>query len=65
MGEQITTRLNALKQANQLERGDYYATGTEIVDLDNYENAGYNQLIKDIEEEDFSADLEGGDEAKW
>ena len=59
IGDEITRRLEALKQAEKLERGDYYSTGSEIEDLDKYEVDGYDKLIKDeefvidIDEEEF------------
>jgi hypothetical protein len=55
IGEEITRRLEGLKQAEKLEQGDYYSTGTEIADLDQYEVDGYNKLIKD---EEFLIDIE-------
>ena len=55
IGDEITRRLQALEQAEKLERGDYYSTGTEIEDLDQYEVDGYDKLL---EEDEFSADLE-------
>lgn len=59
IGEEITKRLEALKQAEKLEQSDYYATGTEIIDLDKYEDDGYDKLIS--ADEDFDPDLEVGD----
>jgi hypothetical protein len=29
-----------------LERGDYYSTGSEVEDIDAYENDGYEKLFK-------------------
>ena len=61
IGDEITKRLNSLKQAEQLERGDYYATGTEIEDLDSYEVDGYDKLLK-TQDEEFAADVEEDEE---
>ena len=51
IGEEITKRLEALKQVEQLEKGDYYNTGSEINDLDFYENDGYEKLMQGMDEE--------------
>ena len=48
IGEQITERLNNLKNVALIEQESYYGTNTEY-DLDNYENEGYSQLV--LEEE--------------
>jgi hypothetical protein len=56
IGEEITRRLEGLRQALKLEQGSYYSTGSEIEDLDQYEVDGYDKLIKD---EDFEVDLDG------
>ena len=56
IGEEITRRLEGLKQAQRLEQGDYYSTGSEIEDLDQYEVDGYDRLIKD--DDDFEVELE-------
>lgn len=48
IGEQITERLNNLKNVALIEQESYYGTNAEY-DLDNYENAGYSQLV--LEEE--------------
>lgn len=48
IGEQITERINALKQAKQIEDETYYGTNKEY-DLDNYDNEGYMRLVKDEE----------------
>lgn len=53
IGEQITERINALKQAKQIEDETYYGTNKEY-DLDNYDNEGYTLLVKD---EDFNASI--------
>lgn len=55
IGEQITERLNSLKQVKQIESESYYDTNKEY-DLDNYDNDGYNELMKD---EDFVAEIMG------
>lgn len=60
IGEEISRRLEALQLANEKERG-YYDLDEEH-DLDNYENDGYNQLLRDEEEEDFKVDLDVGDD---
>lgn len=54
IGDEITKRLEALKQSERLERDDYYSTGSEISDLEGYELDGYEKLIK---EEEFEIDL--------
>jgi len=48
IGEQITERLNNLKNVALIEKESYYGTDTEY-DLDSYENEGYSQLV--LEEE--------------
>lgn len=53
IGEQITERINALKQAKQIEDETYYGTNKEY-DLDNYDNEGYVRLVKD---EEFDASI--------
>lgn len=53
IGEQITERINALKQAKQIEDETYYGTNKEY-DLDNYDNEGYMRLVKD---EEFDASI--------
>lgn len=57
IGEEITRRLENLKQAQQLEQGSYYSTGSEIQDIDKYENDGYDRLFNSDEEE-FEVDLD-------
>lgn len=54
IGDEITHRLSALQQAEKLERGDYYSTGSEIQDLDQYEVDGYDKLVKN---EDFEVEV--------
>lgn len=48
IGEQITERINALKQAKAIEEESYYGTNKSY-DLDGYEDEGYSRLIKDEE----------------
>ena len=48
IGEQITERLNNLKNVALIEQESYYGTNAEY-DLDNYENDGYSKLILDEE----------------
>ena len=50
--EEIEKRLSALKNAQELE--NYYNTDKEY-DLDEYDNAGYDELMKD---EDFQVELD-------
>ena len=57
IGEEITRRLEGLQQAQRLEQGDYYSTGSEIEDIDKYETDGYDKLFKDDEE--FDVELDG------
>ena len=58
IGEQITERLNNLKNVALIEKESYYGTDTEY-DLDGYENDGYRQLIL---EEEFDPGLPEDDE---
>ena len=53
IGEQITERINALKQAKAIEEESYYGTNKEY-DLDEYDDRGYAALVKD---EEFDAGL--------
>ena len=48
IGEQITERINALKQAKQIEEESYYGTNKSY-DLDAYDDEGYARLVKDEE----------------
>ena len=48
IGEQITERINALKQAKQIEEESYYGTNKSY-DLDTFDDEGYSQLVKDEE----------------
>ena len=58
IGEQITERLNNLKNVALIEKESYYGTDAEY-DLDSYENDGYSQLIL---EEEFNPGLPEDDE---
>ena len=53
IGEQITERLNNLKNVALIEQESYYGTDAKY-DLDNYENDGYSALVLD---EEFDAGL--------
>lgn len=53
IGDEITQRIQSLKTAAELE--NYYDLDPKL-DYDDYENEGFNQLMKDDE---FSADLDG------
>lgn len=60
IGEEITARLEALKNANAMEKQEnYYGTDQEH-DLDNYENGGYVGLF-DGESDEFFVELEGAE----
>ena len=48
IGEQITERINALKQVKQIEEESYYGTNKEY-DLDAFDDEGYSALVKDEE----------------
>ena len=48
IGEQITERINALKQAKAIEEESYYGTNKSY-DLDVFDDEGYSQLVKDEE----------------
>lgn len=48
IGEQITERINALKQAKQIEEESYYGTNKSY-DLDSFDDEGYSALVKDEE----------------
>lgn len=56
IGDEITQRIQALKTAAELE--SYYDINPDVDDYDNYENEGFEQLFKD---EEFTADLNGGE----
>ena len=53
IGEQITERINALKQAKAIEEESYYGTNKSY-DLDAFDDEGYAALVKD---EDFDPGL--------
>lgn len=53
IGDEITQRIQSLKTAAELE--NYYDLDPKL-DYDDYENEGFNQLMKDDE---FAADLDG------
>ncbi len=59
IGDEITARIENLKNAKQLESSDSYYGTDKKYDLDSYEIDGYDALMKD---EDFVADLEDEDE---
>jgi hypothetical protein len=57
IGDEVTRRMEALKNVAALERGDdYYGTNAEH-DLDSFEREGY-EVTFDGEEDDFNVDLE-------
>ena len=60
IGEEITRRLEGLKQAQKLEQGDYYLTDSENNDFDQYEVDGYDKLFKNDNEE-FNINLDEED----
>ena len=47
--------------AKDIEEQSYYGTDHNDYDLDNYDNAGYEELFKDQEEEDFDAEVDSLD----
>ena len=57
IGDEITHRIENLKMAKEIEEQSYYGTDRQDYDLDNYDNAGYEALFKDQEEEEFEADI--------
>lgn len=58
IGEQITERINNLKNAQLIEQESYYGTNIDY-DLDNYENDGYSRLVLD---EEFDAGVPEDDD---
>lgn len=54
IGDEITRRINALKEAKQIEEESYYGTN-QTYDLDSYDNDGYVDLMR---EEEFDPDME-------
>lgn len=57
VGDEVTQRIQALERVAELE--NYYDIGEEDVDFDQYENEGFENLLKD---EEFSADLRFGED---
>lgn len=59
IGEEITQRLENLKKADSIEKSNFYGLDDENegFDLDQYDNEGYEDLMN----QEFVADLEGGD----
>lgn len=67
IGEEITNRIEALERADRLEKGaasfeskNFYGD-SEYDDLEDYENEGYNELIK--EDGDFEVEVDGYEES--
>lgn len=54
IGDEITRRINALREAKQIEEESYYGTN-QSYDLDSYDNDGYMDLMR---EEEFDPDME-------
>lgn len=54
IGDEITRRVNALREAKQIEEESYYGTN-QTYDLDSYDNDGYMDLMR---EEEFDPDME-------
>ena len=54
IGDEITRRINALREAKQIEEESYYGTN-QTYDLDTYDNDGYMDLMR---EEEFDPDME-------
>lgn len=54
IGDEITRRINALREAKQIEEESYYGTN-QSYDLDSYDNDGYIDLMR---EEEFDPDME-------
>lgn len=54
IGDEITRRINALREAKQIEDESYYGTN-QSYDLESYDNDGYVNLFK---EEEFDPDME-------
>lgn len=53
IGEEVSRRIEQLKMANESEKEDYYGIN-ENYNLDEYDNDGYDELIK---EDDFKEDI--------
>lgn len=61
IGEEIARRIEQLRAVAKLEQdGDEFSLNEEY-DSDKHEVDGYNELFTDQEEEDFAADLGGGE----
>lgn len=56
MGDEITRRIDALKTAAALEQESNYYGTKKSYDLDEFEQQGYDQLIKGDIDSDFKAD---------
>ena len=56
IGEEITRRLEALKNTTKMERESYYGTDTQY-DLDAFEREGY-EVVFEGEDEEFSAEVD-------
>lgn len=59
IGDEITHRIENLKAAKEIEEKSYYGTDKTDYDLDNYDNAGYEDLFKEQEEEEFDPEVGG------
>ena len=57
IGDEVSQRISSLQNIAQME--SYFDIGQEDVDLDKYDNEGFENLFKD---EEFSADLRFGEE---
>lgn len=57
IGDEITHRIENLKLAKDIEEQSYYGTDRDDFDLDKYDNAGYEELFKGEEEEDFVVEM--------
>lgn len=59
IGDEITQRIQLLRETEKLTQEDnYYGTDKQF-DLDNYENDGYEQLVMRDYDNEFEADLDG------
>ena len=56
IGEEVTRRLDALKNTAQIESEGYYQTNQEY-DLDGFEREGYD-VVFEGEDDEFASDLE-------
>ena len=57
IGDEITHRIENLKLAKDIEEQSYYGTDRDDYDLDSYDNAGYEELFRDEEEEEFEVEV--------